>query len=395
MVNPASAPAGHDFYLSGQGQCDGNARAAQFAIFGQPFGEYGGNTASATWSSAGWMPGNVTVCFRITAGDWANMAESCTTITLTDGGTPSNNTTQGPPVTNNQPGQSNQSNPNTSAPPQNNQNQNTTTTNTNQNTQNSSTTSCNNLSRLSIGSVATISDATPATVPLRRSASINADALVQVPVLTRLTITAGPSCNGRFVWWQTSYSGQTGWIAEVNGSNNYNLIPASTQTTNSRNQSNTTTTNSNTTTASVSVCSSDFGLTSGISAMISTDPPMRNNLRSGAGTTNALLLQIPAGGEIDIISGPRCAEGFVWWQVTYNGQTGWTVEGDDGVAWVVRASGGTTSIITTSGTYLQHCWDDPRDGCYHGAHPSEAKVIFVNGIMNTVESSEISRILSR
>jgi uncharacterized protein YgiM (DUF1202 family) len=59
-----------------------------------------------------------------------------------------------------------------------------------------------------------------------------------------------------------------------------------------------------------------------------------NNLRSLPGSSNALLGQIPPGGVFSVLSGPQCAAGIYWWQVSYNGLTGWTAEGDSGQYWL-------------------------------------------------------------
>lgn len=63
-------------------------------------------------------------------------------------------------------------------------------------------------------------------------------------------------------------------------------------------------------------------------------PGLPNNLRSEASTGSALVSEIPGGGIFTVVSGPQCGEGLVWWQVNYDGQVGWTVEGRDGSYWV-------------------------------------------------------------
>lgn len=54
-----------------------------------------------------------------------------------------------------------------------------------------------------------------------------------------------------------------------------------------------------------------------------------NNVRSIPGTSGTYLGEIPPGGVFTILSGPQCSQvdKLVWWQVTYNTITGWTVEG--------------------------------------------------------------------
>jgi uncharacterized protein YraI len=87
-----------------------------------------------------------------------------------------------------------------------------------------SNTGCNALSRLSIGDTAYVSDQTPDPVPLRSGASTSHSIILQVAVREEVTITGGPSCSGDVVWWQVSYDGQRGWMAEINRFNNRNLI---------------------------------------------------------------------------------------------------------------------------------------------------------------------------
>jgi hypothetical protein len=61
-----------------------------------------------------------------------------------------------------------------------------------------------------------------------------------------------------------------------------------------------------------------------------------NLLRDQPGSSGKLLGQIPSGDIFTVLDGPRCSllDKIVWWQVTYNGLTGWTAEGDDGDYWL-------------------------------------------------------------
>lgn len=63
-------------------------------------------------------------------------------------------------------------------------------------------------------------------------------------------------------------------------------------------------------------------------------PGLPNNLRAQPTTESALVGEIPGGSIFSVISGPQCGEGFVWWQVNYDGAVGWTVEGRDGEYWI-------------------------------------------------------------
>jgi hypothetical protein len=55
-----------------------------------------------------------------------------------------------------------------------------------------------------------------------------------------------------------------------------------------------------------------------------------NNLRAQPSRSAAKIGEIPENAVFSVEDGPACADGLVWWQVNYNGQSGWTVEGQDG-----------------------------------------------------------------
>ncbi len=55
-----------------------------------------------------------------------------------------------------------------------------------------------------------------------------------------------------------------------------------------------------------------------------------NNWRQTPALNGTLIGQIPAGSTLSVSDGPVCADGFVWYQVYYNGQLGWTVESQNG-----------------------------------------------------------------
>ncbi|MEP7285441.1 MAG: SH3 domain-containing protein [Chloroflexota bacterium] len=56
--------------------------------------------------------------------------------------------------------------------------------------------------------------------------------------------------------------------------------------------------------------------------------PTRNN------AVSQIIGQIPAGATFSVLAGPYCSDGYAWWQVTYNGITGWTPEGQDTTYWL-------------------------------------------------------------
>jgi hypothetical protein len=67
----------------------------------------------------------------------------------------------------------------------------------------------------------------------------------------------------------------------------------------------------------------------GVQARITTSVP--NNLRADPGINGAQIGQLGDAAIFDIIGGPACVDGLVWWQIQENGRTGWTAEGLEGI----------------------------------------------------------------
>ncbi len=67
----------------------------------------------------------------------------------------------------------------------------------------------------------------------------------------------------------------------------------------------------------------------GIQARITTSVP--NNLRAEPGINGAQIGQLGDAAIFDIIGGPVCVDGFVWWQIQEGSRTGWTAEGLEGI----------------------------------------------------------------
>jgi hypothetical protein len=55
-----------------------------------------------------------------------------------------------------------------------------------------------------------------------------------------------------------------------------------------------------------------------------------NRLRETPGLTGTQIGEIPAGAAFRVAAGPECVDEIVWWQVDYDGQIGWTAEGQGG-----------------------------------------------------------------
>ncbi len=57
-------------------------------------------------------------------------------------------------------------------------------------------------------------------------------------------------------------------------------------------------------------------------------PGAANRIRALPSTSGEQVGQIPGGAVFDVLEGPTCDGGFLWWRVSYQGTEGWTVEGN-------------------------------------------------------------------
>lgn len=73
-------------------------------------------------------------------------------------------------------------------------------------------------------------------------------------------------------------------------------------------------------------------------AMVSTDPPIENNLRDKPSTEAPITGTLEPGERVNITGGPQCMNVYVWWRVTSrsSGREGWTAEGDWNEYWLVK-----------------------------------------------------------
>jgi hypothetical protein len=73
-------------------------------------------------------------------------------------------------------------------------------------------------------------------------------------------------------------------------------------------------------------------LTVGNQARITPGAP--NKIRSAPTLAGTQIGSIPGESIFSVVGGPQCADGFLWWQVIYQGVTGWTANGDGTEYWV-------------------------------------------------------------
>jgi hypothetical protein len=75
----------------------------------------------------------------------------------------------------------------------------------------------------------------------------------------------------------------------------------------------------------------------GMQAQIALDPPLPNRVREKPSTTANIAGFIDPGGKVEILEGPACDEGWIWWKVRDldTNLEGWTAEGDVNGYWVI------------------------------------------------------------
>ncbi|MBC6936866.1 MAG: SH3 domain-containing protein [Chloroflexi bacterium] len=88
-----------------------------------------------------------------------------------------------------------------------------------------------------------------------------------------------------------------------------------------------------------------------------------NNLRREPTTQGLLLGSIPGGDIFQVVDGPRCADGYVWWQVHYGGKTGWTAEGSPQQAeyWLEPLAGQPADSLSGAVIDPEGCQRPPDD----------------------------------
>ena len=171
--------------------------------------------------------------------------------------------------------------------------------------------------RLAPGSYGRVTPGLPnvvRTAPGTTSTGANSRVIGQIPGGGVFFVNSGPECgsDGRW-WWHVNYNGLVGWTAEGEGYSTYWLEPWNNQPPG---------------------CALPARLTAGHYGRVTTYPNLPNRLRTAPNFGGAVIGQIPAGAYFYIHSGPSCADGVNWWQVSYNGVTGWTAEGQHGVYWL-------------------------------------------------------------
>ena len=104
-------------------------------------------------------------------------------------------------------------------------------------------------------------------------------------------------------------------------------------------------------------------LEANIRAQVAPGPGTANNVRAEPGLSGQIIAAIPSGGRFQVLDGPQCADGYVWWQVFYGGETGWTAEGDpdQGRYWLEPLTRPLDPALADSKDDLAYCQEPPED----------------------------------
>jgi hypothetical protein len=133
----------------------------------------------------------------------------------------------------------------------------------------------------------------------------------QIPAGGTFTVIDGPRCANNIQWWFVNYNGLLGWTGEGELTS-YWVEPFSSPT----------------------GCPANLPTRLRAGGWGRVTPGLPNTLRNSASIYGTRLGSIPAGGTFSVVSGPICSDSIAWWQVSYNGVTGWTAEGRWGTYWL-------------------------------------------------------------
>jgi hypothetical protein len=167
--------------------------------------------------------------------------------------------------------------------------------------------------RLQIGTVAVTSRAS-GDIDLYASLDSEQPALT-VPV-GRVRVVAGPLCVDQVAWWQISLvddSGSVAWTPEMVTTGAYVLNPVHDFE------------------VSAAVACPDAlvsRLSIGAFVQVLPEEPAQM-LRAAPAEDSRVIASLPAGSFVQVLAGPVCADGSLWWMIGQAGDSGWIAEGID------------------------------------------------------------------
>lgn len=176
-------------------------------------------------------------------------------------------------------------------------------------------------SRLAIGTTGRVTLIPPQanalnSAPGRPSRNPGVRTLTNIPPGGVFTVLNGPVCVDGYQWWQVNYQNIVGWTAEGEAGV-YWLEPY--------------------VSGNTGACPPALPSRLTIGGRARVTPGTANALRSAPSRNNAIsavIGSIPGRGVFSVLNGPVCADGYAWWQVNYQGMTGWTAEGEGVTYWI-------------------------------------------------------------
>ncbi len=177
---------------------------------------------------------------------------------------------------------------------------------------------CNQQSRLQVGSTGRVTQVPNLPNRLRSYPSFEGVVLGQMPPGSAFAVLSGPICTNGIWWFQVNYNGTIGWTAEGDAFT-YWLEPAFNVPTPPP-------------PPPQPICTLPNRLSIGGQGRVT--PGLPNVIRTAPGTqssgANSVVIgEIPGSGIFTVLSGPTCGtDSRWWWEVNYNGLTGWTAEGE-------------------------------------------------------------------
>lgn len=183
---------------------------------------------------------------------------------------------------------------------------------------------------------------------IRDAASTDGQQIGQIPADGVFNILEGPVCANGFNWWRVDYDGTIGWTVEGDN-DDFFVEPIGPEPTPQPGATATPLPSAD------GACPTNIApqpqLVVGMWARLTSNTPSR--MRQEPGTGAAEIAQIQPIDIVTVVDGPRCVDGFNWFQVDLNGTIGWTAEGSSGDYFIetVPATATPTASRTPTATW--------------------------------------------
>ena len=176
------------------------------------------------------------------------------------------------------------------------------------------------MSRLAPGMQARVTPGLPNVVRAQAGAGANVGT---IPAGGELQVIGNPVCVGGLTWWYVQYSTLIGWTAEGENGTYWleaiSFAPPPVPTVPPTNRP----------------CTLPTRLQIGTSGIVTPgDPNVLRDLPGRNANGSRMIGQINGGTPVQILTGPQCVDGIMWWNVRAGSQIGWTAEGENNIYWL-------------------------------------------------------------